>query len=220
MKNQMFVILTCIAIFGFVACQQKAQKEEPKNEDFELLKSYMTGSFSSQGQSETDTNFFDIRLYMAPIWNSGNDTAWLYVEQAASWNLDTPYRQRVYRLLQLDSNKFQSAIFTFNDPVRFTGDWQKENPLAELTPDSLTEKEGCDLILSKNGDIFEGSTVEGACYSDMRGASYATSEVIITKDMLMSLDRGWDSTHTQVWGSEYGAYEFKKIIETNNDSIQ
>ena len=134
----------------------------------------MTGSFNSQEQSEADTIFFNIYLNMKPIWTDREDAVWLYVEQAAAWALDKPYRQRVYRLKQLEDGRFESAVFTFMKPLRFAGDWQKDSPLSTLTPDSLTERSGCALILSYENETFAGSTNEKDCFSELRGASYAT----------------------------------------------
>ena len=45
-----------------------------------------------------------------------------------------------------------------------------ENPLTELTPDSLIERDGCSIVLKNYGDYFEGSTVEKKCSSELRGA--------------------------------------------------
>jgi hypothetical protein len=56
---------------------------------------WMTGSFSSAEQAAADTNYFDIRLEIVPIWTTRADGHWLYVEQAAAGYLERPYRQRV-----------------------------------------------------------------------------------------------------------------------------
>jgi hypothetical protein len=47
----------------------------------------------------------------------------------------------------------------------------------------------------------------------LRGASYATSEVVITDEQLLSWDRGWDANGKQVWGAETGGYIFVKTAE-------
>ena len=58
--------------------------------------------------------------------------------------------------------------------------------------------------------MFVGSTEGLACNSDLKGAIYATSIVIVSKDQLYSWDRGYDISGKQVWGSEKGGYIFKK----------
>lgn len=186
---------------------------EEKNSELQKLKLWMTGSFSSEEQAAADTNFYNIHLEMAQIWNDREDAIWLYVEQAASWSLEKPYRQRVYRLKSITDTSFESAVFTFNDPLRFAGAYKSDNPLAVLTPDSLIERDGCAIILKYKGDYFEGSTIDKRCSSELRGASYASSEVRIEETVLTSWDRGFDKNDNQVWGAETGPYIFKKILK-------
>ena len=49
------------------------------------------------------------------------------------------------------------------------------------------------------------------CPSDRKGAAYATSEVTITENELISWDRGYNDKDEQVWGAEKGGYHFLKI---------
>jgi len=204
-KGIVLAILICIIVF--LSC---AEKEG----NYQRLLRYMTGSFSSQEQAASDTGYFDIRLEMAPIWLERSDAYWLYVEQAVATHLDKPYRQRVYRLVSVDDSTFESIVYTLNDPLRFAGSWKEEIPLSGLTPDSLIEREGCSIILMPKGDTaFIGSTIGKNCVSDLHGASYARSEVVITENQLYSWDRGFDAENNQVWGAEKGGYIFKRIEE-------
>ena len=58
---------------------------------------------------------------------------------------------------------------------------------------------------------FKGGT-EGKGYSNtLRGASYATMEVVVSEKQMMTWDRGYNASGTQVWGSIHGGYEFKKL---------
>ncbi|MEZ4689756.1 MAG: CpcT/CpeT family chromophore lyase [Ignavibacteria bacterium] len=53
---------------------------------------------------------------------------------------------------------------------------KEENPLSELTPDSLTLRDGCAVTLTMmEYGVYEGSTTGDNCESDLRGAKYATS---------------------------------------------
>ena len=63
-------------------------------DDLETLVSWMSGSFSSQAQAEADSNYYDIRLEMAPIWQERDDGHWIYVEQAT-----VPGIKRIYGIL-------------------------------------------------------------------------------------------------------------------------
>lgn len=178
--------------------------------DLEDLVTMMVGSFSSAEQAAADPdNYWDIRLEMAPIWTDRTDGVWLYVEQAAASSLDAPYRQRVYRVTEAGDNLFESAVYTLPDPAAAVGAWRQENPLAHWTPDDLETRQGCSVFLARTEDgSFRGSTRQKECLSNLRGAAYATSEIVIQADRLSSWDRGFDAEDKQVWGAEKGGYVF------------
>jgi len=181
-------------------------------DDLDLLVSWMTGSFSSAEQAASDTNYYDIRLEMVRVWPRRTDGRWLYVEQAVAGHEEKPYRQRVYRVTAEAGGVFSSAVFALSDPLRFAGEWKKPEPLAALSPDSLEVREGCAVILRRVSEAaFAGSTVDKQCTSDLRGASYAISQVRVTSEGLVTWDRGFDAEGNQVWGSTDAGYIFKRL---------
>ncbi len=184
----------------------------------DTLAAWMTGSFSSEWQAAADTNYYDIRLETVRVWPERTDGYWLYIEQAAAGNLEAPYRQRVYHLTETESGSFRSDVYELPDPRRFAGDWMIERPLAGLSPDSLEMRRGCAVLLDwyPNG-MYVGSTVGNECLSDHRGASYATSEVIVERFRIRTWDRGYDEAGEQVWGAETGGYEFDKIFSSGEE---
>jgi hypothetical protein len=180
--------------------------------DLDMLVSWMTGSFTSAEQAAADTDYYDIRLEMVPLWRERIDGRWLYVEQAVAGREDTPYRQRVYRVTMESDGSVRSEVYSFRDPLRFAGDWKKPAPLTALTPDSLEVRTGCAVILRRVSEVlYDGRTVDKQCTSEHRGAAYATSEVRVTPEGITTWDRGYDLEGTQVWGSTGGGYIFKKI---------
>lgn len=209
--------MTSLKLFIFtflilVSQKSVSQDAQIKAVDINALVNMLEGSFSSEEQSNNDSDYFDIRLHMKKIWTDRADGKWLYAEQSVAQYPDNPYRQRVYKITQTGSNSFESEVFTLNDPLRFTGEWQKENPLSDLIPDSLTSREGCTVYLTLiNDTTFQGSTKDNNCPSERSGAKYATSEVIITKDGITSWDRGFDESGKQVWGAVKGGYIFRRI---------
>jgi hypothetical protein len=205
-----FCSLLGITIFiFFINCQDTSVQY---SSDLDTLASWMNGSFSSAEQANLDSAFFDVRLQMIPIWHHRSDGYWFYVEQAIAQYQDKPYRQRVYHLFPSSDTSFQSDVYVFDNPLRFAGSWKKGKPLNRLPTDSLTLREGCSIFLQRDSsNSFVGSTLESDCLSTLRGASNATSEVIIKKSVLISWDRGFDSNGQQVWGAEKGGYIFKKI---------
>jgi len=215
MKKYIIIIVLFLSL-GKLSAQIKV--DDPSNvdnsNDLALLVSYMQGSFSSEEQSKADTNYFDIRLQMKRVWSDRSDAIWLYVEQAVSSKLDKPYRQRVYKVLPPKDGIIESAVFTFPDPLKYAGDWKKDEPLIDLTPADLIQRVGCSVFLSKVDDgSFVGSTRDKGCESDLRNAKYAMSEVVINKEGMKSWDRGFNDKDEQVWGATKGGYIFKKINE-------
>lgn len=195
---------------------QPATASGPSKADFERLAtlvSYMTGSFDSGEQAKADPTYFDIRLHMTPIWTTagGESAKWLYIEQAMANQLAKPYRQRIYRVSSLGGGRFTSEVFELpGDPLTFAGSWKNPEAFANLKPDMLTAREGCIINLTDKKESFVGSTHAQDCISTLRGAAYATSEVVISADQLVSWDRGFDAQGKQVWGATKGGYIFRK----------
>lgn len=180
----------------------------------QLVRDWMTGSFSSERQSKADPEYFDIRLHIAPIWTERTDGPWLYVEQARADGLDKPYRQRVYRLSATGKTTFASDVYEFKgDPLRFAGAYKDAAKRSTMTPDDLTLKQGCTVNLTWHGcrEMFTGETGKNTCVSTLRGAAFASSEVTLNQAGLLSWDRGYDAAGKQVWGATKGGYEFVRV---------
>ncbi|MCH9684745.1 MAG: chromophore lyase CpcT/CpeT [Deltaproteobacteria bacterium] len=180
------------------------------SDDVEQLVALMTGSFSSRLQAQTDPSYFDIRLHMIPLWTDRDDARWLYVEQAVATAQDAPYRQRVYRVAALEDGTVESAVYTMVEPERFAFAWRDPSTLDALRFEDITRKDGCEVILRVvEPGHYSGSTGERSCKSELRGASYAHSQVTVTEGGVDSWDRGFDDAGQQVWGATQGGYEFR-----------
>jgi hypothetical protein len=184
-------------------------KKSTGNSSIQQLKSHMTGTFNSAEQAARDTNYFDITLHMYPIWPK-REGHWLYVEQAVTANQGKPYRQRVYKLEQLDNQTFVSRVYTIKSEKDFVNAWKNPEKFDALGLEDIELKIGCEVILKKSGDQFTGATGEKTCPSELRGASYATSKVSIYPDKILSWDQGFNAEGKQVWGATLGGYEFLK----------
>ncbi|MGB0522727.1 MAG: chromophore lyase CpcT/CpeT [Flammeovirgaceae bacterium] len=204
MKRFFITILILSSYFCLQA--QSASKASLKK-----LANYMIGSYNSAAQAAQDTAYFDISLEMCRIWKKEKGSIWLYVEQAVSANKDKPYRQRVYQLQQVDATTLSSTIYSVPDATQAIGAYKEKKPLAYWKPADLTLLKGCTIYLKYQGKKFIGETKEGACTNSWGKAAYATSEVIIDKNQLMSWDRGWNTDKEQVWGAVKGGYVFDKV---------
>ncbi len=170
----------------------------------------MQGHYTSELQSKKDSTYFNISLRMTPIWKSKG--AYLYVEQALASKQDKPYRVRIYKLSERPDGKIVSEIYTLKDEKAWIGKYTDPSLLDALTEADLELKSGCEVVLERvSKNTLRGATGEKSCPSELRGASYATSKVTVTKNSILSWDQGFDAAGKQVWGAEKGGYEFLKV---------
>lgn len=174
------------------------------------LAQWMAGRFSSADQARIDPGYYEVHLTVFPIWEDRSDGYWLYVEQAMSFALSEPYRQRIYHVTEVAPDTFKSRIAEIADDERFIGGWQNPEIFRTLTPDQLKWREGCSVHLKWDGTSFSGSTDGAQCASTLNGAAYATSIVEVTESSLKSWDRGFDEKGSMVWGAWRGGYIFTK----------
>jgi hypothetical protein len=147
---------------------------------------------------------------MYPIWEDRGN--YLYVEQALNNRQNKPYRQRIYRLEQVDALTFKSHIYKIPSDSLWIGKWKTPEAFDMLKKEDLTHLDGCEVVLKKlEKDYFKGATRDSSCKSTLYGASYAQSEVDITLGQVISWDRGFDVNGNHIWGAEKGGYIFQKI---------
>lgn len=180
------------------------------SDDLLLLSEWMTGEFDSADQEANDSSYYNISLKMTRIWPEKTNGLYIYVEQAVASSLNEPYRQRVYFVSQIDEFTFSSDIYNLKEEEKFVGAWEDATKFNDSNVFDLSYKDGCTVFLTYDGFQFEGSTNKGKCASSLRGATYATSEVVILPQSLTSWDRGYDENDKQVWGAEKGPYIFKR----------
>ncbi len=203
-----YVLAVCITLFTLTSGLAQTSTSGKKDLDLEVLATWLEGSFSSQEQAAADTTYLDIRLRMKRIWYERTDGYWLVVEQAVATSQDAPYRQRVYNVRRVEENMIESRTFTWKDAARVKGAWKDTTLVDGLGPSDLVLRRGCEVYLQLDARHYFGSTHGTACASDLRGASYATSEVKIYRDKIISWDRGFSSDNQQVWGATKGGYVF------------
>lgn len=209
MKLLNFNLLLLLSALLVGAACSSSRKMAGTGPGIESLQSMMVGTFSSAEQAARDSAFYDITLHMYPIWPDKGH--WLYVEQAVTAMQERPYRQRVYKLEQAGPGTFKSMVYTLPDPEAFIGAWKDASRFDALGPEALQLREGCAVVLERQPDgAFSGSTTGKGCASNLRGASFATSRVVIKDSLIISWDQGFNSQGEQVWGAEKGGYEFRK----------
>lgn len=202
------LIIALFSIF-FIGCAstntQTNSSKDPALQEFARL---LIGEFSSKEQSLQDTTYLNIHLSMSRIWDEDKSAIWLYVEQAMDAKREKPYRQRVYKLNHPRKDIFTSEIYTLKNQERFIGLQNDPTKRTMITPDMIELKDGCTVTMNKSIGIYIGGTDADKCPSDLRGASYATTKIILKENMLESWDQGFDKNGVQVWGATKGGYIF------------
>jgi CpeT protein len=170
------------------------------NELFRLLE----GKFENKKQAFSNpSKYAFIRVTHINIGNG-----LFYGEQAYNYNLRSPYRQFVLQPVQED-NQIRIYNYKLKDPKEFVN----FKNLDVLTLDDVEFKEGCDIVLTQQGNSFKGGLTGCNCMVDWMGReTYLQNEIEITPDYYYVMDRGFCAKHHhQIWGSKYGRFEFKRM---------
>ena len=219
MKSRFLTSSLLLLLLGFAVYSCKTTHHATSDASIEELMKMMTGSFNSAQQAAADSSYFNISLHMYPIWEN-RAGHWLYVEQALNEMQEKPYRQRIYQVEQTEDQTFKTTVYatfkttvyTLTNPDEAIGKWKTPGWFDRFDESMLEEREGCGVHLIKTAlGSYQGSTKKGECKSSLRGASYATSEVIISEGEIYSWDQGFDEHDKQVWGATEGGYVFRKI---------
>ena len=199
-------------LMSVIGCGLKGTDDTARDaeSDFDILsefEAHLVGHFDSSRQSMEEPQYYDVSLKACPVYVQDVEGTTLYIEQALSNQLNSPYRQRIYMLTLIDDNHVRSEIYELDDPDSMIG-FCDENLELNMSIDDIRKKDGCAVDLEWNGTGFIGQTEVGTCLSDMNGATYATSIVETDIERISSWDQGWDSTDNQVWGAVDGPYIF------------
>ena len=172
---------------------------------------WLTGRFDSVAQARRQPSYFEIQLLACEVKAEELGEHVLYIEQASVDTPEAPYRQRLYHVeAQMNEDgeiEVVSTIYSLALPDVYVGLCDDGN-VTSFEPSSYMIREGCEVYLKWIDDHFEGSTRGNGCASSLADASYATSEVVMTSELITSWDQGFNDNDEQVWGAVDGAYEF------------
>ena len=203
-----FIFLSAFVVV--ISCKSSRDVSSKNSAEMRELVAMMQGHYSSEKQSKSDEDYYNISLRMTPIWkDKGN---YLFVEQAIFDKQDKPYRVRVYKVTQKTANEFISEIYTIKNEKNWIGKWATPKAYDKLIETDIELKQGCQVTLRRvEKNKFVGSTGDKTCPSELRGASFANSKVTVLESQILSWDQGFDRDGKQVWGATKGGYEFIKM---------
>jgi CpeT protein len=176
------------------------------------LAQWIAGDFSNQKQALADAkNYAHIRVFFRPLpWEFFSGIGF-YSEQAYDHDLWTPYRQGVHRFIE-QGGQIYIENYGLKDGILYAGAGRELEILKTITPDCIERRHNCSMVFQREGNLFRGRVEGDCCLIEKRGRqTYLVSEVELTEETFISLDRGLDvSTHEQVWGSTAGPLRFEK----------
>lgn len=174
----------------------------------------MAGDFSNAKQSQADPkNYAHIRVFFRPLPWGFFSAIGFYSEQTYDYDLWTPYRQGIHRLVPLGDCVYIEN-YSLEDGMVYAGAGHNREILETITPESIARRHNCSMIFHQEGNLFRG-TVEGKECKIVRNGieTYLISEVEITDSTWIGWDRGISiETGEQIWGSAIGPLKFEKRL--------
>ncbi len=148
------------------------------------LHSMMTESYYSSAQAIKDSIYYNISLNIYPIGKIEKMGNINYVEQALASMQDKLYRQWIYKLEDLEDSKIASHVYKLKNDSLFIGMWKIPKKFDQYGVSLLDIGEVYEVELSKNIDGYTGNTLADNCKSTLRGASFVTSLVSMTRNKI------------------------------------
>lgn len=179
-----------------------------------LLATWMAGDFSNHQQSVLEPQHYaHIRIFFRPLPFDFFNAIGFYSEQVYDYDLWSPYRQGVHRLVDRGDDTYIEN-YSLKDAMLYAGAAREPEILKTITPDCLERRCNCSMIFQREENMFRGRVEPGdKCLIERNGAmTYLISDVEITENTWVSLDKGMDiHTHEKVWGSAFGMLRFEKV---------
>jgi CpeT protein len=177
------------------------------------LARWMAGDFSNYQQArDNPQNYAHIHVFFRPLPFEFFAGIGFYSEQVYDYDLWSPYRQGVHRLVD-QGDQIYIENYGLKDAYLYAGAARELDILKTIKPASIERRYHCAMVFKREGDLFRGAVEAGnACLIERDGCqTYLVSEVEVTETTWASLDRGMDvNTHEQIWGSTLGPLQFEK----------
>lgn len=173
----------------------------------------LVGNYANTNQAASDAAVPALSLHICPIWTDRIDGLWVYVEGTTQSDPGTPYRQRIYQVVDgNDADSVDARMYEFSDNgSKYAGAWKASNPLDALSPFLLTPRAGCTTTFQRAADgSWTGRMRPNECATDYKGASYTISDVTLSDSTLTALDRGFDAQGKEVWTGSTAPIVFVK----------
>ena len=213
----LFLCLACAGVPELDGTQQAAPAPVDRSDDqpdADSLKAQVAGllegTFRSDEQAEQDRRYFDISMRLCRVDAEAYGTHVLYIEQARSDQLDSPYRQRLY-VLRGTEYEVISEVWSPTQAAQWVGLCDRDERVVE--EGDFVLKSGCEVFLEPTEEnVFEGGLrVDKAAAAPWR-AVVTRPPRCAPMPTASPAGTGATTQDQQVWGAEAGPYRFRRLI--------
>jgi hypothetical protein len=204
-----------MALFLVAACttvaQPPADPPTPLGQrQLGIFAGFLSGTWDSIAQAKGPG--VGTRLRVAPLWpeRKARGEHWFYAEWVRTADEARPFRQRIYRFSE-GGGRIVGDAFRVPGEATAAGEWRKERPFADRTPDGLQPFEGCRLLVTQSHlSLFAAGTEGRECRGDRPGVAYERSELYLGSSFMRNAEQGYDAAGVRLAGEE-GFWEFRRM---------
>jgi CpeT/CpcT family (DUF1001) len=125
-----------------------------------------------------------VRTVVAPVSAPWLGPQVLYLEEFLEDDPQEPRRQLLLQLEPLNPHGVRVRLYTFTSPARWTHLNNRPLLASALGPGDVAPSPGCDLILTRSGELFRGGTVGRRCLDfSYGGVRYLDYQLVISADL-------------------------------------
>lgn len=182
---------------------------------------YLAGEFENQQQALAEPAWYvHLRLWLRPVPLFSEDSVTLFAEQASIVNLDNPYRSRLWRLRQVETNPLSLQVehYMFDDITAVRGGGRDRALLENITAQQIRFLPDCtlDVDITNDSNCYHFKALpksdKPCCFTYQEKTYQVALGFEVTSDKLKTYDRGIDpATGKSIWGALMGPYCFSKL---------
>ena len=115
------------------------------------LSQWLAGDFSNQKQAiSSPKDYPHIRVFFRPLSWDFFEGIGFYSEQAYDYDLWSPYRQGVHRVVEQEGQVYIEN-YGLKQPILYAGAGRDQNILKTITPDCIERRYNCSMIFQQDG---------------------------------------------------------------------
>ena len=203
-------------MMGTLTSSPAVLAQAPLEQQASEVVAHLVGVMDTSAQAATNAKSANVRMTTCKIQvpdaaERDRNVTFLYQEQALTENLGKPYRQRFLRIApSTERQRVRSLSFRPAQAENWIGLCNQPETRRVVTLQDLGMPV-CSVWLQKSGDNYVGSTPEGGCPANVRGAVKITNRIVLHDTGMDTLDRGFNAAGKQVWGATSDSYQFRWV---------